>query len=139
MPRRKQTKLLLKDRYPDIYETIINRLKEDSDLSTNYDMDNIELPILLKAKKSPPKILNIDKAISNLKRYMAINEKHIETFQGEQIVLKKDIAKMLKISRPTLDKWIKDGFITPVKSKHFRNLEIYPPATVLEQLLKQKK
>ncbi|GHU61522.1 hypothetical protein FACS1894123_01010 [Bacteroidia bacterium] len=34
---------------------------------------------------------------------------------------------MLKISRPTFDKWIKDGFITHLQSKHIRNLKIYIP------------
>jgi predicted site-specific integrase-resolvase len=57
---------------------------------------------------------------------------------GEALVSKKQIAKMLKISRPTLDKWINDGFITPVKSKFLRGTLIFPPDLVLQQLQNQK-
>ena len=44
---------------------------------------------------------------------------------------------MMKISRPTLDKWIRDGFIQPKKLA--RSLEIYPIEAVLEQLENQRK
>ena len=54
-------------------------------------------------------------------------------------VLKKDIVKMLKISRPTLNKWIKDGFVSSVKSKVMDNTEIFPPDLILAQLQSQKK
>jgi hypothetical protein len=69
---------------------------------------------------------------------MMVNKEFIQVFNGEAMVSKKDIAKMLKISRPTLNKWIKDGFIAPVKSKVISNLEIFPPCIILEQLLNQK-
>jgi hypothetical protein len=39
---------------------------------------------------------------------------------------------MLKISRPTLNKWIKDGFITSIKSKIISNPEIFPPDIILK-------
>jgi hypothetical protein len=45
---------------------------------------------------------------------------------------------MLKISHPTLGKWIKDGFITPLKSKQIHGLEVFPPDAILKQLLKNK-
>jgi predicted site-specific integrase-resolvase len=67
-----------------------------------------------------------------------VNKEFIQVFNGEAMVSKKDIAGMMKISRPTLNKWIKDGFITPVKSKIINNLEIFPPGIILEQLLNQK-
>jgi predicted site-specific integrase-resolvase len=73
-----------------------------------------------------------------MKRYIMVNKEFIQVFNGEAMVSKKDIARMLKISRPTLNKWIKDGFITPVKSKIINNLEIFPPDIILEQLLNQK-
>ncbi len=134
MPRRKQVKIHAKD--TTIYNLIVNELKQNPELASDYDMESIEITIL--KKKSPPRIKDIDKAIAYLKRYIAINSKHIETFQGEAIVNKKEIAGMMKVSRPTLDKWIKDGFIYPVQSKYINQLETYPPDVILEQLLKQK-
>jgi predicted site-specific integrase-resolvase len=54
------------------------------------------------------------------------------------IVSKKDIARMLKISRPTLDKWIRDEFITPVQSSVLPDIKIFPPDQVLKQLQTKK-
>lgn len=45
---------------------------------------------------------------------------------------------MLKITRPTFDKWIKDGFITPLKYKKIANIEVFPPDAILAQLIEQK-
>ena len=66
----------------------------------------------------------------------AAKSNRIEMAMGHKIISKKDFAKMMKISRPTLDKWIKDGFIQPEKLA--RTLEVYPVDAVLEQLEKQR-
>jgi predicted DNA-binding transcriptional regulator AlpA len=81
-------------------------------------------------KKYTPQIRDIDRAINNLTRYLTNNPNSIETVNGESLVSKKQIAKMLKISRPTLDKWIKEGFITPIKSKFLRGAHIFPPELI---------
>jgi hypothetical protein len=98
-------------------------------------METIEISV---KKKIVPRIRNIDKAIGNLKRYIVVNNEFIHIVNGETIVSKKDIAKMMKISRPTLDKWIRDGFITPVQSTVLPNTEVFPPDLILKQLQNQK-
>jgi hypothetical protein len=133
MPRRKLYKISAKD--TSIYDVIVSELQKNSELAADYDMNTIEISV---KKKITPHIQDIDKAIDNLTRYMMVNKEFIQVFNGEAMVLKKDIARMLKISRPTLNKWIKDGFITPVKSKTISSLEIFPPDIILEQLLNQK-
>ena len=47
---------------------------------------------------------------------------------------------MMKISRPTLDKWIKAGFIKQGSSKYLR-MELYQIDSVIQQLrnIKNKK
>lgn len=132
MPRRKQYKILA--RQTAIYDAIVAELQRNPEL-TNYDMETIEISV---KKKITPRILNIDKAIDNLTRYIAVNKKFIQIVNGEAIVSKKDIAKMLKISRPTLDKWIRDGFISPTKSQVLPNTEIFPPDLILKQLQNKK-
>ena len=117
-----------------VYEELINELSENP-IWEDYDLDIVKLTIL--KKKAPPHIKDVEKAIENLKWYVAINNSRIETFEGQKIINIKDLAKMMKISRPTLDKWIRDGFIQPKKLA--RSLEIYPVDTVLEQLEKQRK
>ncbi len=132
MPRRKQYKIPA--RQTAIYGAIVAELQKNPELA-DYDMETIEISV---KKKITPRIRDIDKAIDNLKRYIAVNKKFIRVVNGETIVSKKDIAKMLKISRPTLDKWIRDGFIIPVQSNILPNTEVFPPDLILKQLQNQK-
>ena len=133
MPRRKQYKISA--RQTAIYDVIVAELQQNPELA-DYDLDTIEISV---KKKFTPRIQNIDLAIANLKRYLAINGEQIQTINGEMIVAKKDIARMLKITRPTLDKWIRDGFITPAQSSILQDTKIFPPDQILEQLQNQKK
>ena len=132
MPRRKQYKISA--RQTAIYDVIVAELQQNPELA-DYDMGTIEISI---KKKITPRIQNIDSAITNLKRYLAINREHIQTVNGEMIVTKKDIARMLKISRPTLDKWIRDEFITPFQSSVLPDIKIFPPDLILKQLQTKK-
>lgn len=132
MPRRKQYKIPA--RLTAIYDAIVTELQKNPALA-EYDMKTIEISV---KKKIIPRIRNIDKAIDNLKRYMIVNKEFIQIVNGEAIVSKKEIAKMLKVSRPTLDKWIKDGFIVPVQSKVLPRTDIFPPELILKQLQNQK-
>ncbi|MCW0484805.1 hypothetical protein [Gaoshiqia sediminis] len=132
MARRKQYKILA--RQTAIYKTIVSELQKNPELA-DYDMDTIEISV---KKKITPRIQNVDKAIRNLTTYLAVNKEYIKTFNGETIVSKKEIAKMLKISRPTLDKWIREKFITPVQSEALSKTETFPPDLILKQLQKQK-
>ena len=132
MPRRKQYKISA--RQTAIYDLIVAELQQNPELS-DYDMGTIEISI---KKKITPRIQDIDSAIANLKRYISINREHIQTINGEMIVSKKDIARMLKISRPTLDKWIREEFITPVRSSVLSDTKVFPPDQILKQLQNKK-
>jgi transcriptional regulator with PAS, ATPase and Fis domain len=132
MPRRKQYKIPAREM--EVFDAIVAELQQKQGLA-DYDMNTLEISV---KKKITPRIRDIDKAIDNLKRYISVNREFIQIVNGETIVSKKDIAKMLKISRPTLDKWIKDGFITPVQSTVLPNTEVFPPDLILEQLQNQK-
>lgn len=132
MPRRKQYKVTA--RQTSIYETIVMELLKNPDL-VDYDMETIEISV---KKKITPRIRNLEDTINNLKRYIAVNKEFIQIVNGEAIVSKKDISKMMKISRPTLDKWIRNGFIIPVQSNILSNTEIFPPDMVLKQLQNQR-
>ena len=132
MPCRKQYKISA--RQTAIYDLIVAELQQNPELS-DYDMGTIEISI---KKKITPRIQDIDSAIANLKRYLAINKEHIQTVSGEMIVTKKDIARMLKISRPTLDKWIREEFITPVRSSVLSDTKVFPPDQILKQLQTKK-
>ena len=132
MSRRKQYKISA--RQTGIYDIIVAELQQNPELA-DYDMGTIEISI---KKKITPRIQNIDLAIANLERYISINRDHIQTINGEMIVTKKEIARMLKISRPTLDKWIREEFITAVQSSVLKDTKIFPPDQILKQLQNKK-
>ena len=66
MPRRKQYKILASQTA--IYDVIVAELQQNPELA-DYDMDTIEISV---KKKFTLQIQNIDLAIGNLKRYLAL-------------------------------------------------------------------
>ncbi len=129
MPRRKKITMLIKELYPNFVENL-----KQNPLLADYDMETLQLIVL---KKQSPRIMDVDKAITSLERYIAINGKNIEVINGEQVIVKKDLVKMLDISRPTLDKWIENGFIQKRYSPTLK-IEAYQANEVLEQLKKHR-
>ena len=132
MPRRKQIKIQAKD--TSICEQIVSELSKNPELAEDYDMDSIEITI---KKKHQPYIQDVDRAILNLQRYYAANKQYIETFEGWQIISKKDLAKMMKVSRPTLDKWLENGFVKPSQIPRTPIIS-FQIDEVIDQLRKQK-
>jgi DNA-binding XRE family transcriptional regulator len=70
--------------------------------------------------------------------YVAAKKNTIETFQGEQLINRVRLAKILGISRQTLTAWINKGFITPLKSNYLPDYETFNTDTVLQELNKYK-
>ena len=132
MPRRK--KYTISAKQLSIYYKIVAELSANPDLS-DYDMETIELTIL---KRIDPYVKDINKVIRHFQLYLAANKKFLETINEEQLITRTKLAKMLGISRPTLNNWIKKEFITPVRSKYLSNTETFHTDTVLEQLQKLK-
>jgi len=87
----------------------LGRMKELAD----FDLDSVELVIRTKSK---PYIADVERAISNLRHYTEASKHLIPTFEGEQFISKKLLARMMRVSRPTLDRWITAGFVTPGRS-----------------------
>lgn len=100
MPRRKRHIIHLQDL--DIYKELVNELLQKEELA-DYDITTLEISIL--KNNPPPKIQDPQKAIKNLERYIAIN--------GDKDVLKSKLFKIMKVSRPTLDKWLGDDLLKP--------------------------
>ena len=75
----------------------LGRMKELS----GYDLDSVELVVRAKSK---PYIADVERAISNLHHYAEANKNHIPVFEGEQFISKKLLARMMRVSRPTLNR-----------------------------------
>lgn len=100
------------------YSQLVAELNKNP-LLTNYDLSTIEL----KVKHSKPKPTlkkDVGELINNLLRYQSANRKRIPTLDGVQLINKQLLARMLKITRATLDSWIKKGVIQP---SHIADIE----------------
>lgn len=77
--------------------------------------DNSRLKITFLSPYTPRMSYNIKHLIGKLEKYISIN--------GNKTVKKGELAKILGISRPTLDKWIGQGWleIDPPRDKLFNN------------------
>lgn len=87
------------------FRAVRRELSHNSEFE-DFDIDGAEL--VLKQCKPPyvPKPENLQKAIYRLSAYLS------EQDATEPIELSKNqLSKVLRISRPTLDKWIKAGII----------------------------
>lgn len=133
MGRRKTTTIAIRELK--CFPTI---LKELQTLPGFADYEIKEGIICLKGKKAPAFILDVDKAISNLKRYQLVNQHLIPTLGQHQIIRRVRLAKILGISRPTLNQWIANNFISPLIVPNIPG-EIFPLDKVLSQLIFYKK
>jgi DNA-binding XRE family transcriptional regulator len=132
MPRRKITIINLKEL--ECYSTLLEELRNNPAYS-DKDLATLKLTVLDSYEAI---IKEVDKAIKHLQYYVAAKKNTIETFNDEQLVNRVQLAKMLGISRQTLTAWITKGFITPLKSKYFSNLETFSTDAILEELRKYK-
>jgi DNA-binding transcriptional MerR regulator len=128
MSRRKLTTINLKEL--DTYPTLIEELQNNPAYS-DKDLSTLKLTVLDSYEAT---IKEIDKVIKHLQHYVAAKKNTIETFQGEQLINRVRLAKILGISRQTLTAWINKGFITPNKSKYLPDYETFNTEAVLQEL-----
>jgi hypothetical protein len=133
MPRRKKYTILAKELA--CYDEIVSELEKLPQVADEYDMITVQITVL---KKIDPYIKDIEAIITHFERYLSANRKYIQTFEGEELINRVRLAKMLGISRQSLSEWIKKGFITPVQSKYIPHTETFYTNTVLEQLKQYK-
>ncbi len=120
----------------DCYGRLVTELKKNP-LFADYELSSIEL----KVKHNKPKPIlqkDVSELINNLLRYQSANKERISTLDGMQLINKKLLARMLKITRATLDSWIKKGFIQP---SHITDIEsdFFQLDKVIRQLREQKR
>ncbi len=109
MPRTRELKINV----PELgcYGQLVAELGKNP-LLTDYDLSTIELKV--KHNKPQPILKkDVSELINNLLRYQSANSERIPTLDGMQLINKKLLARMLRVTRTTLDSWIKKGFIQP--------------------------
>lgn len=129
MPRHKQIRVSIKDlSCGDELKSELARMKS----LAGFDLDRAEVVV---KQRPAPVIKNAEQTMRNLEQYHANNRHLIQTIDGRQLVNKKDLARMMKISRPTLDRWIAAGFIAASKTP-FPDVKLYQISEVISQLLR---
>lgn len=81
-----------------------------------------------------PVILNAKRAVYNIDLYESCNRGTIETINGHQLFGRSDLARILKVSRPTIDKWVADGFLDGCTVRLAASLECYQLPLVRQKL-----
>ena len=100
-------------------------------------MSSIELTI--KENRPTPKILkkDIDILIDCLQRGFSANKHTLMQLNGCYLITNVHLARWMKTTQASVNKWIKDGLISPSK-KSFTNLKFFDIDEVIDQLRKQK-
>lgn len=134
MPRTKELKINASGL--GCYNQLIAELNK-SPLLADYDLSTIEL----KVKHNKPKPIlkkNVGELINNLLRYQSANRERIPTLDGMQLINKQLLARMLKITRATLDSWIKKEFIQPSRIANIEG-DFFQVDKVIKQLREQNR
>ena len=93
------------------YSQLVAELNKNP-LLTDYDLSTIELKV--KHNKPQPILKkDVSELINNLLRYQSVNKERVPTLDGIQQINKQLLARMLRVTRATVDSWIKKGFIQP--------------------------
>lgn len=135
MPRRKQLTFHIQDLR--CAGHIIEELSQLPQLA-NFDMSSIELTI--KENRPAPKTVkkkDIDILIDRLQRGFPANKHTVTQLNGCNLITNVHLAKWMRTTQESVNKWIKDGLIKPSK-KSFTNLEFFDIDEVIDQLRKQK-
>ena len=147
MPRRKQLTFHIQDLR--CADHIIEELSQLPQLA-NFDMSSIELTIkenrpapkielIIKENRPAPKIIkkDIDILIDRLQRGFSANKHTVTQLNRCYLITNVHLAKWMKTTQASVNKWIKDGLIKSSK-KSFTNLEFFDIDEVIDQLRKQK-
>ena len=110
-----------------VWKELTNELSEHP-LFKDCDFAHVE--IVSKERTPNPVIKDIEKPIIRLERFIQNN--------GNRSVGKKNLCEIMKISRPTLNKWIVDELISIGNKKESWSLQQFDLEKVVSELKKQK-
>lgn len=134
MPRTKKLKINVSEL--GCYSQLVAELNKNP-LLADYDLSTIELKV--KHNKPQPILKkDVSELINNLLRYQSANCERIPTLDGVQLINKKLLARMLRVTRVTLDSWIKKGFIQPSRIADIEG-DFFQVDKTIEQLRQQNR
>ncbi len=102
MPRRR--KIEIKASELECFDILVGELRTRKEFA-NFDPQSIHVWTY---ESYEQELKNVDKALYNLDRWLAVhhNETFLTSIKGDRLLNKKELAKALGITRPTLDQWL---------------------------------
>lgn len=128
MSRRKELKLKLSDLS---YSDRILKLMQSDPKFEGFDLRTVQIKVL---GNITPTINDAQHAYESLRNFLTSNPTCVTYYEGESLMDKTKIAKMMRVNRSTFDKWLRDGLIVTEKSKYIHDIDIYDPYDILNQL-----
>ncbi len=119
MPRRR--KIEIKASELACFDTLVKELRSRPEL---VDFDPKSLRVLA-YETYEPAIRNAEKVIRHFDSWLAVHrsEMFLTTHSGSRLFCKKDLAEALGVARPTLDRWIANGWLEGCTVRAFSNGE----------------
>lgn len=121
MPRRR--KIEIKASELACFDTLVEALRSRPEFA---DFDPASLHVWA-YEDYEPTIRNAARVIHHFDRWLAAhrNEMFLSSDSGSRLFCKKDLAEALGITRPTLDRWIANGWLDECTVRVFSNGERY--------------
>ena len=119
------------------FDTLVETLRTRPEFA---DLDPTSLHVWA-YENYEPTIRNAARAIRHFDHWLAAhrNEMFLSSYSGNRLFCKKDLAEALGITRPTLDRWIANGWLEGCTARAFSNGErCYSADAVREALEKLK-
>ena len=107
MPRRR--KIEIKASELECYETLVAELSRRVEF-VDFDMASLRVWAY---ESYEQELKGVEKSLRRLDHWLAAhrNELFITNMQGERLLCKQDLAKVLGIARPTLDRWLSSKWL----------------------------
>jgi hypothetical protein len=111
----------------DVWQDLFEELKNHPQFR-DCDFNSVEIES--KQKSPDPVIKDVDKPINRLERFIINN--------GNRMVGKQKLCEIMKISRPTLNKWLNNSFISKGYKNEPWSLQQFDLQKVASELKKQQ-
>lgn len=117
------------------FDTLVETLRTRPEFA---DLDPTSLHVWA-YENYEPTIRNAARAIRHFDHWLAAhrNEMFLSSYSGNRLFCKKDLAEALGITRPTLDRWIANGWLEGCTARAFSNGERCYSADAVREALEK--
>lgn len=133
MPRRRKIEIKASELV--CFDLLVNELRSRPEFA-DFDPSTIRVWAY---ENYEPTLKNVDRVILHFDHWLAAhrNEMFLTSHSGSRLFCKKDLAEALGITRPTLDRWIANGWLEECTVWAFSNGESCFSADAVREALEK--